>query len=250
MRLDCRVAAFVILVAGAAFAQQTGQRPAYEAASVKLDNSGSGHSSSNGSKGQIVFTNVSLKRLVERAYSVKPLQVTGPDWMENVRVDIVAKYPKDTKREDQPLMLRALLEERFKLAVHYKTEELPGYSLVVAKGGFKLKPGEAGGGSDTSTNGNNQVQTLTAKTTPMTQLADILTRHLGEMVVDRTGIEGVYNFELRWADDDQKADAGAVDTVPSVFTALQETLGLRLKPEKVPTDIIVVDHLERVPVEN
>src|ERR1700761_5421269 len=121
-------------------AVSVGAQQVYEAASVKLNNSGSSSSSSNGSKGQIVFTNVSLKRLVERAYDVKPIQVTGPDWMENVRVDIVAKYPKDTKREDQPAMLRSLLEERFKLTVHRKLQDLPGFALVVAKGGFKLKP--------------------------------------------------------------------------------------------------------------
>jgi uncharacterized protein (TIGR03435 family) len=237
--------AMTVLAAVSVAAEQV-----YEAASVKLNNSGSGSSSSNGSKGQIVFTNVSLKRLVERAYDVKPIQVTGPDWMENVRVDIVAKYPADTKREDQPAMLRSLLEERFKLAVHRKSQDLPGYALIVAKNGFKLKPVDDAGGPSTSSNGKNRVRTLTAKTTPMNQLADILTRSLGEMVVDQTGIEGVYNFEMTWAEEGQKPDDAAADTAPSLFTALQETLGLRLKPEKVPTEIIVVDHLERVPVEN
>ena len=222
---------------------------AYEAASVKLNNSGSSSGSTKGSKGQIVFTNVPLKRLVERAYDVKPIQVTGPDWMETIRVDIVAKYPQDTKRDDQPAMLRSLLEERFKLAVHRKSQDLPGYALVVAKGGFKLKAVEDTGGSNTNSNSKNHVRTLTAQTTPMTQLADILTRSLGEMVVDQTGIDGVYNFDLTWAEEDQKPDDATADAAPSLFTALQETLGLRLKPEKVPTEIIVVDHLERVPVE-
>jgi uncharacterized protein (TIGR03435 family) len=223
----------------------------YEAASVKLNNSGGTSSSSHGSKGQIVFTNVNLKRLLERAYDVKPIQVKGPAWMEDVRVDIAAKYPKDTKGEDQAAMLRSLLEERFKLVAHRTSQDLPGYALVVAKGGFKLKPVEDVGGSDTSSNTKNHVRTLTVKTTPMDRLADILTRSLGEMVVDQTGLEGVYNFELTWAaDENQKPDDAALDTGPSLFTALQETLGLRLKPEKVPVEIIVVDHLERVPVEN
>jgi uncharacterized protein (TIGR03435 family) len=120
----------------------------------------------------------------------------------------------------------------------------------VAKGGFKLKAVEDIGGSNTSSNSKIHVRTLTAKTTPMKQLADILTRSLGEMVVDQTGIEGVYNFDLTWAEDGQKPDDAAADMAPSLFTALQETLGLRLRPEKVPTEIIVVDHLERVPVDN
>lgn len=79
------------------------------------------------------MTNVALKRLIERAYGVKPDQVTGPDWMEDVRCDIAAKYPPDTKSEDRPIMLRTLLEDRFKLATHRESRDLPGYALMVAK---------------------------------------------------------------------------------------------------------------------
>jgi uncharacterized protein (TIGR03435 family) len=243
MRQACRLTAFVWLAAGAVFSQ-----PVYEAASVKLNNSGSGSSNSNSTKGQIVMTNVPLKRLIERAYNVKPFQVTGPEWMESVRVDISAKYPPDTKREDQPLMLRALLEERFKLAVHRKPQDLPGFGLVVAKGGFKLKPVPDEGGSSTSNNGG-RVRTLTVKHASMAQVADLIARSLNEMVVDQTGIAGVYDFEMRWTNDEGKADDAEVDA-PSIFTALQETLGLRLRPEKVPGEVIVVDRVERVPVEN
>jgi uncharacterized protein (TIGR03435 family) len=224
------------------------QQPTYVVASVKLDSSGPGHSSSNGSKGQIVITNQSLKSLVERAYNVKPLQVLCPGWMDDVRVDITAKYPPDTKPEDRALMLRALLEERFKLSAHTASKEMQGYSLVVAKGGFKLKTVEPGG-PGTSSNGGN-VRTLKATKLSMAQLADFVARETEEMVVDNTAIEGVFDFELRWAHDTQTPDTPATETAPSIFTAIQETLGLRLKPEKIPVEIIVVDHMERVPTEN
>src|SRR5579872_4892772 len=143
----------VLLVAGGIWVQAQDERPAFEAAIVKPNNSGSPGSSSNGSRGQVVFTNQTLKRLVERAYNVKPFQVTGPGWMESVRFDISAKYPRNFKEDDRFLMLRGLLEERFKLAVHRESKEMPGYALMVAKSGFKLKPAEPGGGSDTSNNG-------------------------------------------------------------------------------------------------
>lgn len=249
MRRACRLTALGILAASAVFSQTAEARPVYEVASVKLNNSGSGNSSSNGSKGQIVITNSSLKRLIERAYTVKSFQVTGPDWLESIHVDITAKYPPDTKREDMPLMLRALLEDRFKLAIHHKSQDMPGFALLLAKGGFKLKPVVEEGGSSTSTNGG-RIRTLTAKRTSMAQVADLMARNLNEMVVDQTGITGVYDFEMRWTNDDQKADDAEADAAPSIFTALQEALGLRLKPEKVPGDIIVVDHVERLPVEN
>ena len=244
----------IALLAGAPAARPQDTRPAYEAASVKANNSESGSSSSNGSKGQIVFTNVTLKRLIERAYNVKPFQVTSPDWTENVHFDIAAKYPPDTKNEDRFLMLRTLLEDRFKLAVHHDSKELPGFALVVAKGGFKLKPVESTGDVRSSTSDNGgRVRTLTVKHTSIPSIADLLARLLGETVVDKTGIEGVYDFEFKWTSDDMDSSTSSTsngDPAPSLFTAVQETLGLRLQSQKVPVDIIVVDHVERVPAEN
>ena len=246
MERSCRI--IMILAAGAAFAQPQDSRPAYVVASVKPNASFSDSSSSHGSTGQVVFTNLSLKRYIERAFNVKPFQVIGPDWMESVHFDITAKYPPDTKEADRPAMLRTLLEDRFKLAVHRESKEMQGYGLVVAKGGFKLKPVEAGG-SNTEGHGG-RVRILTAKKTSMAQLADLVARYLNEVVLDKTGIDGVYDFEFRWTNDDQTPAGADVETAPSLFTALQETLGLRLQRQKVPVEMIVVDHVERVPTEN
>ena len=223
-------------------------RPAFEVASIKLDNSGSGHSGTDGSPGQIMFTNLTMERLIERAYGVKPSQVQGPDWIENTRFDIVAKYPEGTKSADHPVMLRTLLEDRFKLAVHRETAEKPGYALMAIKSGFKLKPVEKDG-SDTNHQGG-RIQTLSAKGTSMAKLADLLSRYLGEVVIDKTGISGAYNFDLRWTSDDEKPNEPGIEPAPTLFIALQETLGLRLQGQKVPVEMIVVDHLERTPTEN
>ena len=243
------VVALVALSASASIsAAPQDPRPAYEVASVKLNNSGGGHSGTDGSKGQIMFTNLTLERLIERAYDVKPSQVAGPDWLENLRFDIVAKYPPATTAAARPLMLRTLLEDRFKLAVHRETREKPGYALVVAKGGFKLKPVEADG-SDTNHSGG-RIQTLTAKGTSMPILADLVSRYLGEVVIDKTGIAGAYNFDLRWTNDDQVPNDTGVEPAPTLFIAFQETLGLRLQPQKVQIEMVVVDHVERVPSEN
>lgn len=238
--------AIALFAASLAYAQTETARPAFEAASIKPNNSASGSSSSHGSKGQVLMTNVSLKRLIERAYGVKPFQVTGPGWMESVYFDIAAKYPPDTKRGDQAIMLRTLLEDRFKLAVHMESKEMPGYALVVAKGGFKLKPVEPAGGSSTNTNEVERVLTLTVKHTSIAQLTDLLGRELRQMVVDKTGIEGVYDFQMKWTNDDQNTDT----SVASLFTALQDTLGLKLQAAKVPVPIVVVDHVERTPTDN
>ena len=161
------IAVFVI---GCALAQAQAERPAYEVAAIKPNNSGSGNSSSNGSKGQVVFTNVSLKRLIERAYNAKPFQVVAPDWTNSLHFDISAKYPSGVKDNDRLPMLRTLLEDRFNLAVHKESKEVQGYELVVSKKGFKLQPVEPGHGGTNSR--GSHFQTLTAKKISMETLAD------------------------------------------------------------------------------
>lgn len=239
----------MMVVGACVVSAQADTRPSYVVASVKPNTSGAGDSSTHGSRGQVIFTNQTLKRFIERAYNVKPIQVTGPDWMESVRFDIAAKYPPDTKPDDRSLMLRSLLEDRFKLVVHREQKEKSGFALVVAKGGFKLKPVEAGS-SSTNSDGGRRLQTLTATKTSMAQLADFVARVLEEIVVDKTGISGVYDFKLRWTNDDQNPDGPDSGPVPTLHTVLQEVLGLRLQAQKVPVEIIVVDHVERIPIEN
>jgi len=233
------------LAAAAGWAQD--KRPAFEAATVKVSNEPTRGSQTHGSEGQVLMRNQTLRRLVERAYGVQPFQIIGPGWMDDVRFDVAAKFPDGTKNEDRPLMMRTLLEDRFKLAAHQETKDLPGYELVVAKGGFKLKPVKNTGGSDMRTYGG-LVQTVTVKRVSIAQVADLLSSELGTLVLDRTGIAGVYDFEFKWTNAEQ---AGTdADAVPSLFTAVEETVGVRLKAGKVPTPVVVVDHVERIPIEN
>jgi len=127
---------------------------------------------------------------------------------------------------------------------------MTGYALLVAKGGFKLKPAEPG---EWSTVGGNQgrVWTFSATKIAMPLLAYELADSMGEVVVDMTGLDGVYDYNLRWASDDMTGTPAGSDAneAPSIFTALQSTLGLTLQRQKVPVDTIVVDHIERVPTE-
>jgi uncharacterized protein (TIGR03435 family) len=244
-------AVMVFAVTGAVLAQTPDTRPAFEAAFIKANTTGSGGSSSNGTKGQVVMVNQPLRRLVERAYDVKPFQVTGPEFMENVRFDVTAKYPPDTKREDRSAMLRTMLEDRFKLATHRERKEMSGYALVAAKGGLKLKPVDTDKGAGTDSSSSNSLVTLKMTAVSMKEVADYLAGRLGSAVVDGTGADGVYTFEMRWTLDDQLS--GAVDRGAAEFAAIQDAisaLGLHLQAQKVPVEIVVVDHVERVPTEN
>ncbi|HLK69354.1 MAG TPA: TIGR03435 family protein [Bryobacteraceae bacterium] len=242
------VGSLLLFAAVAVFAQTQNAKPAFEAATIKLNNSGSRGSSSHGSRGQVLMSNQTLKRLVERAYNVKPAQVAGPAWMEDVHFDIAAKYPADMQNDERPAMLLTLLEERFKLAAHRETREVPGYALVVAKGGFKLKPVEPGA-NHISSNGD-AIQTYTAKKVSMAMLADDLSRTLRETIVDSTGVEGVYDFEFRWRDEEPESGSD-MDRSAARIVPLQDalaTIGLHLHAQKVALEVIVVDHIERMPM--
>jgi len=246
----------------AAFAQQQTTRPAYEVATIKLTAASSGNVGAKEDKAQVRFTGIPLRRLIQWAYQVYPFQVTGPPWLDDIHFDVFAKYPPNAKDEDRPVMLRTLLEDRLKLAVRRESKQLTGYALVIAKSGFKLKPvepvesgppvlfrlGSMPPGLDLQ--GGFRNSTLLGKKASMASLAYLVTRLWDQMVVDKTGLAGVYDFELRWNNDDHNPVPADGDSFPSLFTALQETLGLRLQSEKVPVEMIVVRHTERAPTDN
>ena len=235
------------LAAAVLFAQPRDARPAFEAANLKPDTTRTS-SSSHSTPGQLLISNRSIKQLVEGAFGAKPYQVTGPDWMQDIHFDLSGKYPSDSKPADRPAMLRTLLEDRFKLAVHHESKELPGYALMPAKGGFKLKPVEPGPNSSNINGG--AIVTWKATRMSMADVAELLARYLKLLVVDKSAIEGVYDFEVRWSEDD---NSRGVDAAAARFDALTEAIakvGLRLQAQKVPVDLIVVDHVERAPSEN
>jgi uncharacterized protein (TIGR03435 family) len=227
-------------------------RTAFEAATIRVNTSGSTSSRMDGTRTQLIVSNQTLKRLIERAYNVKPFQVTGPAWMEDLRLDIAAKYPSDLKLDQRMPMLRTLLEDRLRLTVHKESKDMPGYALQVVKGGFKPKPLPDDGNSSIHHDGDSGVDMMTAHTS-MAGLAEWFSRQLNETVVDATGLPGTYAFGFRWTVDDQALARADGDKEAARFAALQEalsTIGLRLHARKVPVEIIVVDHVERAPVEN
>jgi uncharacterized protein (TIGR03435 family) len=247
------------LAAIAASAEGQEVRPAYEVATIKLNPSASANRGVKEDTQQVTFTSVPLKRLIAWAYKVYEFQLIGPGWLDNTYVDISAKYPPDTKDEQRHLMLRTLLEDRLKLEVHRESRPMQGYALVIGKKGFKLTPAvpdapsTPGFGSISpalNLQGGLRRSTVVAKKASMASLADLVTRIWDQMVVDNTGLPGVYDFELRWNNDLLNAASGEADSFPPLSTAVEDTLGLRLEAKKIPVEVIVVDHVERVPTGN
>ena len=177
----------------------------------------------------------SFKTLLKAAYGIEDLQISGgPKWLDSDLFDIDAKASSPfASPAEMKLMLRALLQQRFKLSTHTETNALPVYSLVVAKTGAKLQPANA-----FSVPGYDNGPTLVRGTLDTAQLAHLLTPVLGRTVIDNTGLHGNYKIDITWAEDDQPSG-------PSLFTAIQEQLGLKLEPKKGPVEILVIDSAQK-----
>ena len=267
---------------------QTDTRPAFAVATIKKNTSGSDAQSMRLQPGgRIVVTNQPLRRLILFAYGVQPQQLSGgPDWLDSDRFDIVAQAegnlsptPPGGPPGPPQLMLQRLLAERFGLVVHNDSREIPVYALTLARRdgqlGARIKPA----GVDclalmTTAPGGVPVQApqlpdgrpacgvrrdgsgrLTAGGTTMLMFAtQILTGLTDRLVLDRTGLTGAYDFDLEHQLDGRGApppadSATAVSDRPSLFTALQEQLGLRLEPARAPVDVVVIDRVTP-PTEN
>lgn len=192
---------------------------------------------------ELYLENTSLRKCIALAYNVsedRDNAISAPDWLNFERYDIAAKFPAGTPLDQVRAMLQNLLADRFKLRLHRESKEVAMYALVTAKNGPKLAESAAGTqGSIGMSQGH-----LSGKGVPVAALADRLSGpvfQLGRPVVDRTGISGLYDFTLDWGSD---------DSTPSLFTALQEQLGLRLEAQKGSVEVLVVDSMERKPTPN
>jgi len=218
----------------------------FEVASIKLNRTGGSSDSKLLPGGRFRGRNLSVRKMIQMATMVEDNQMIGaPAWTEIESYDVegktVSTEPVTQERKSDVMM--ALLEERFSLQVHRDTKEGPVYRLEVAKSGARLA---VHGTSDRlmSTNAKGTIITMKAAKISMPSLAISLRRQLGRTVEDHTRLEGEFDFELVW-DRDETVDS----TAPSLFAALQEQLGLRLRAARGKIPTVVIDHIER-PSEN
>jgi uncharacterized protein (TIGR03435 family) len=193
----------------------------------------------------MVIENESLRECIALAYGISPdrdYALTGPPWIGTERYDIVAKVPPETPRPQVLRMLGALLAERFQLRLHRENKNLRVYLLTVARNGAKLKA--VPGPEDSFTFGPGHIS---VKAESMDELANKLSRPifgLGTPVMNSTGLAGLFDFTLDWASDNVSSDG------PSIFSALQEQLGLKLVASRSTVEVLVIDRVERIPAEN
>ena len=231
--------------------------PEYDVVSIRPNKSGSGSVDIETNIDRYAATNISFKGLLEDAYGIKKELISGVIGpIDSARFDVVAKIidpdpkviRKLTNRQRQSMLL-PILAERFKLKAHTEIKILPVYELVVIDSGPKFKQTTDGSkhSSGTSVQGRDLNFQLTAYRISMTSLASTLTGQVHRTVIDKTGLPGNYDVAMKWSSDNA-VNAG-VELGPSIFTALQEQLGLKLKPAKGPVETLVVDYAA-MPSEN
>jgi len=268
--------------------------PKYEVATIKPSSEEDGRVRMMLTPDGAELNGVQLPMLLQQAFGVERDRIVGvPDWARSRRFDIAAKVaPEDApkldklKMEQRRAMILPLLQERFGLKFHHETRELPMYSLVVAKGGPKLKasttpvspppgvpaapngpsspdqPGRAAGLSRQGPGGPGMMRispgAIEANGGATSFLAHALSNLVGRSVVDNTGLTGNYDYNLHWTPDESlmprggpgdggphlQADAPIDPNGPTLFTALEEQLGLKLESQKGKVDVIVIDHID------
>lgn len=258
-----RVAPTFTIALAAILGLGAAQQPAtFEVASVKANKTGANQVTVNW-QGGVTMINVPLRAIVQFAYGINtPSRIIGyPDWTNVERFDILAKPATEgaTVEQMRP-MLQALLAERFKMVARLEKRELQSYALVKARTDGKLGPnikpaekpcvgprGEAPLGIQCVQGGPGGG--TRAIGIPIAQLAPMLSLVVGRPVVDRTGMTGNYDLELRFSGEPVAGGPPPDPSAPSIFTALQEQLGLKLDAERELVEVLVVDRIER-PTEN
>jgi uncharacterized protein (TIGR03435 family) len=216
---------------------------------------------------RITATGITLQGLITAAYGVSNEQVSGPGWIADSKYVLEAKVPPGATREQMKLMLQRALADRFKLALHHQQKDLLTWELAIVKDGPKLKPApdqsappqmrsEARSGARSDTYSAVRI----SKTDPSesgVSLDVILSQYLAAIgmvppgttpsIVDKTGLTGKYNFNLEYTVPRRDgSETGGLDLIG----ALEKQLGLRLEQKKIVKDVLVIDHVEKVPANN
>lgn len=236
-------------------------QPSFEAAVVKPNKSGMrGYSLPPPRNGRFTATNAPLRELIVEAYQIQESQLAGgPSWINSEGFDVTAKSAGPAKRTEMYTMLQALLAERFGLVLHRETKEMPVYAITVAKSGPKMpKEGDEECGEPSREhpcggfNVRNRRQVYGERVS-IPQLAMVLSALAGRMVVDKTGLAGNFDIKLEWTPDEGQlrgnespnAPPTPESNGPSLFTAMQEQLGLKLESQRAQVEILVIDRVER-----
>ncbi|HWG16339.1 MAG TPA: TIGR03435 family protein [Acidobacteriaceae bacterium] len=255
------VVAVVLCAAGAVRAQDAGAQqgkptmmakdadPDWDAVTVKPSDSDDTDSGFQVHGRQIVMERESVESMVGFGYGIHAKQIAGaPDWAGTERWNIegVPNVQGQPNMQQYETLVRKILAERFRLKVHTETRELPVYALRVAKDGPKIAKtaGDPNGKLDMHDRINGGQRRIQVTNGSIADIALVLKFYTDRPLVDQTGLKGRYDFQLAWTFDEMRAPTDG-SAAPSLFTAIQEDMGLKLEPVKAPVDVLVIDKVER-----
>jgi uncharacterized protein (TIGR03435 family) len=241
MRVILSVAAAVIVLAPTGRAQS----PEFDVASIKVNRTES--SSFSFRNGEVAATGVSLLGLLRTAYGLGTSRIVGPGWLDSDRYDVLAKSQAGASESNLRLMLQNLLKDRFRMSLHWEKREMPVYEMVVAKDGLKIKPFDPAQPMSEMKPTPGAVSMMGLAS--MTSLAETISGSAGRPVIDKTGLHGQYNYRLNFISLSTQSE-NAADPAPDFFAAIEQQLGLKLEPKRAQVEVLVIDHAERVPLEN
>ncbi len=226
----------------------TAQSRGFEVAVIRRNDSGShsGHAAVL-RHGTLSATNVPLLSLLETAYGLSAEQISGPSWLKTERFDLAGKAPAGAMDSEFMPMLQLLLTERFQMMVHHETKEQPVFVLTIAKGGLKMPIVDDAHPPVFPANGGNLIGVGTTS-----QLAALLAREVERPVVDKTELPGRYIYALEFSSiDPTRAERTLSDSsAPDLFVAIQQQLGLKLEAKREAVEVLVIDSIQRNPIEN
>jgi uncharacterized protein (TIGR03435 family) len=243
---------------GLSFAQATSKPLEFEVASVRqvappemaqqasgMRSTGRGTMSEDADR--IVYRGVSLKTMLLKAYDLKPFQLSGPTWIDDEHYDVTATIPEGTPKEQLPEMLQNLLLKRFGITLHSEVKDEPIYVLSVGKDGPKLKPSADGERESLGMSPHPETgqEELFYRSETMAKFADSLSRNLGRVVEDQTGLDGKFDFSMQ-----AESTEGSFIPLPSSLFAAVRGVGLQLEPGKAPVKHLVIDKAQKIPTEN
>jgi uncharacterized protein (TIGR03435 family) len=241
--------AIVSLIAAAGVLGQS--LPAFEVASVRMNRTAGGRATVEFSPGgeRFTATNTPLGQLIVTAFGVTPQQVSPLDPVIYEKYDVQATTEHPVTRREMQRMLQALLADRFRLSIRREMKEQSVYALLVDKRGPKLPLSKEDLPWTLSRARGNEQNSgrMTFENESMPDFAFALSTLvvIGRVVIDKTGLAGNYDFKLNFAPPDRMSDPSTAQDAPSIFTAVQEQLGLRLEAQKIPVESLVIEHVER-----
>jgi uncharacterized protein (TIGR03435 family) len=239
----------VLVVAGIASLTLQAQPPAFEVASVKISDPGAQGNQTQWDPGRLVVRGASVKQLLQWAYQVTPLQISGgPSWLESKRFDIEATAEGSHSKDELYRMLQPLLADRFKLALHRQAKEQSVYVLTAGTNRSRLQDAQAGQPTFIDLRGtplpdNGLTLEVIGQSVSMPYLVNYLTGRFARVVIDRTGLKGEFDFKVQVVLDEQDLTDKQAAVAIGMSNAMP-LLGLKLDSQKSRVEILVIDHAE------